>query len=425
MQVCTLPLSRITPYARNPRKNAAAVAKVKASLQEFGWQQPIVVDCDHVIVAGHTRYLAALELGWRDAPVHIATELTPAQAKAYRLADNRTGAEAEWDFDLLKLELEDLSGLDIDLDVLGFEEQELRQIADFGLNSGLEGEDEAPQLQEQAVSRPGDLWTLGKHRVLCGDATSQEDVHRLLEGVQPLLMVTDPPYGVEYDADWRNRLALGWAKSQSIALVQHDDQINWSAAYTLFPGDVVYLWHPAGANSVDFYHSLVDCGFEVRMQIIWAKPHFPIGRGHYHVQHEPCWYAVRKGQTAHWSGDRKQTTVWQIANSSAFKKSTDEADAHRTGHSTQKPVECMRRPMLNNSSPGQAVYDPFLGSGTSIIAAETCNRVAYGLEIEPRYVDMIVRRWQQFTSKQAVRHDGVKFDDLSASSEAAPLAAGV
>jgi len=210
-------------------------------------------------------------------------------------------------------------------------------------------------------------------------------------------MVTDPPYGVKYDPAWRNEAA----KAGKIAFaarregrVQNDDRVDWSAAYAFFPGAVVYVWH-AGRHASAVEQSLEASGFNIRSQIIWAKSRFAISRGHYHWQHEPCWYAVKKGTTGHWKGDRSQTTLWQI-------KSV-EGDEAKNNHGTQKPVECMRRPVLNHTNPGQSVYDPFMGSGTTIIAAESTGRICYGLEVDPVYVDVAVQRWEQFTGKKAVR----------------------
>ena len=243
-------------------------------------------------------------------------------------------------------------------------------------------------MPEAPVSKLGDLWLLGKHRVLCGDATVAADVNRLFNGVSATLMVSDPPYGVEYDPEWRAKAGVNQNRCK-LGKVENDDRADWREAWALFPGDVMYVWH-AGKYAGTVQLSLEVCGFQIRSQIIWAKDRFALSRGNYHWQHEPCWYAVR--ENAHWKGDRSQTTLWSI--------NAREDDGH--GHGTQKPVECMRRPMLNNSSPGQVVYDPFLGSGTSIIAAETTGRICYGLEIEPNYVDVIVSRWQSFTGKSAV-----------------------
>ena len=264
-----------------------------------------------------------------------------------------------------------------------------------------EGEDEIPEAPEDPVTRPGDLWILGNHRLLCGDSTVATDVERLLGTVKPLLMVTDPPYGVDYDPVWRNK--AGAAATKRTGKVLNDDRADWREAWALFPGDVAYVWHGA-LHAAVVAESLEAAGFNVRSQIIWAKDRLVLSRGDYHWQHEPCWYAVKKTGKGHWAGDRKQTTLWQIAHRD------QDAD---TVHGTQKPVECMHRPILNNSSPGQAIYEPFMGSGTTLIAAETIGRVCLGIELNPAYVDVAVDRWQQFTGEPAVL-DGEDrtFDDL-------------
>ena len=213
-------------------------------------------------------------------------------------------------------------------------------------------------------------------------------------------MVTDPPYGVEYDASWRTEAGL--QKTGAHGKVLNDDCADWTEAWALFPGDVAYIWH-ASLHTHTVARSLEDCGFQMRALVVWAKSALVMGRGHYHHQHEPCWYAVKKGKTGHWAGDRKQTTLWQI----------DKPQKSETGHSTQKPVECMRKPIENNSSPGQAVYEPFSGSGTTIIAAEETGRICYAMELNEAYVDLAVRRWQEFTGKKATHADcGSYFDDL-------------
>jgi DNA modification methylase len=227
-----------------------------------------------------------------------------------------------------------------------------------------------------------------------------------LDGVRPNLMVADPPYGVDYDADWRNRADRANGKpygALAIGQVANDDQSDWSTAWALFPGDVVYCWH-AGRHASTVQASLEASGFEIVSQIIWAKTRLIISRGDYHWQHEPCWYAVRKGKKHGWHGDRSQTTLWTIDHQKS-----------ETGHSAQKPVECMRRPIENNSSPGQAVYDPFVGSGTTIIAAEMTGRACHAIELNPVYVDVSVLRWQNFTEKKATLDgDGRTFDEIAA-----------
>jgi DNA modification methylase len=227
-------------------------------------------------------------------------------------------------------------------------------------------------------------------------------VARLLAGVRPHLMVTDPPYGVGYDPEWRNR--AGAAKTRRTGKVMNDDRADWREAWALFPGEVAYVWHGA-LHATTVAESLVASGFDIRSQIIWAKDRLALSRGDYHWQHEPAWYAVRQKGKGHWAGDRKQTTLWSIP-------SRDQDAA--TIHGTQKPVECMRRPMLNNSSPGQAVYEPFCGSGSSVIAAETCGRVCLAMELDPAYVDVIVQRWQAFTGREAVLENGCGFAEIAA-----------
>lgn len=232
-----------------------------------------------------------------------------------------------------------------------------------------------------------------KHRIMCGDSTSAEDVARLLDGAKPHLMVTDPPYGVEYDPNWRNEADRANGKpygARAVGLVSNDDKADWREAWALFPGDVAYVWH-AGLFAPVVADSLAACDFHLRSQIIWSKSNFAIGRGDYHWHHEPCWYAVRKGRKGHWAGDRKQTTVWEIA-----KPAKSE-----TGHGTQKPVDCMKRPIENNSKPGDAVYEPFSGSGTTIIAGEMTGRRVFAMELNPAYVDIAVKRWEQFVGGKA------------------------
>jgi len=384
MQVENISLSEIKPYPDNPRKNRNSVGKVADSIKEYGWRQPIVVDEDMVVIAGHTRLQAAKRLKYSQVPVHIAKGLTAAQVKAYRLMDNRSAEDSSWIDDLLRTELSGLLEDGFDLNLTGFSGDELNQLLKL---DSPEDEDVIPE-DVEPVCKQGDLWILGNHRLKCGDATIATDVEHLLGDVRPHLMVTDPPYGVEYDAKWRNDALNG--ADRAVGKVTNDQNADWREAWSLFPGEVAYIWH-AGNKAHIVAESLIASGFDIRAQIIWAKNNIVIGRGHYHPKHEPCWYAV-KGK-GHWSGSRKESTVWNI----------DKPMKSETGHSTQKPVECMRRPILNNSSPGQAVYDPFLGSGTTVIAAETEGRHCYGLELEPAYCDIIVKRWENLTGNEAIR----------------------
>jgi DNA modification methylase len=385
------PISSLIPYARNARTHSEEhIAQIAASIREFGWTNPILVDGATGIVAGHGRVLAARKLGIDPVPCIELAGLSDAQRRAYVLTDNKLALNAGWDEALLRIELADLRGMGFDLSLMGFGEAEQAAILDK--TQGLTDPDEAPAAPEHPVSRPGDLWLLGRHRLLCGDSTVATEVEYLLGRAAPHLMVTDPPYGVEYDPDWRNRADRANGQpygARAIGQVQNDGQNDWRDAWALFPGEVAYVWH-AGRHASAVQASVEAVGFEIRCQIVWAKPRFVISRGDYHWQHEPCWYAVRKGKTGHWAGDRAQTTLWQITHQKS-----------ETGHSTQKPVECMRRPIENNSQPGDAVYEPFSGSGTTIISAEMTGRCCHAIEIAPAYVDVAVTRWQEFTGAQA------------------------
>ncbi len=390
MNIDLRPIDEIKPYPGNPRQNDGAVDAVARSLREFGFRQPIVVDADDVIIVGHTRWRAAKQLGLVQVPVHVVTDLTPAQVRAYRIADNQTATIAEWDMDLLPIELLALRDQDYDLGLLGFDAEELEQLM-AETKEGLTDPDDVPPVPENAVTQPGDLWVLGDHRLLCGDSTKPEDVAKLLDGAEPFLMVTDPPYGVEYDPQWRHREGLN--NSERTGKVTNDDRVDWTEAYKLFPGHVAYVWH-AGRFAADLVVNLRAAEFEVRTQIIWRKNRFVISRGHYHWQHEPCWYAVRPGGSAKWRGDRSQSTVWDVA---------QRDDTGVTTHGTQKPVECMARPIRHHGGKGDDVYDPFLGSGTTVIAAEQLRRRCYGMEISPNYCDVVVQRYERFTGKKAER----------------------
>lgn len=390
----------LIPYANNARTHSEAqVALIAGSIREFGFNNPVLVDGESGIIAGHGRVLAARKLGLDVVPVIELAHLTEAQKRAYILADNRLAEQAGWDRELLALELGELAELEVDLAGIGFEGAELDAVLHHGETDPRE--EATPEPPANPVSRPGDLWQLGPHRLICGDATDKTAVAVLLNGVVPHLMVTDPPYGVSYDPDWRNR--AGASDTRRTGKVLNDDRADWREAWALFPGDVAYVWHGA-LHAATVAESLVASGFAIRSQIIWAKERHVLSRGHYHWQHEPAWYAVRG--TGHWSGDRRQSTLWTIPN-----RDQDTT----TVHGTQKPVECMRRPMLNNSSPGQAIYEPFAGSGTTIIAAESSKRICLAMELDPAYVDVCVLRWQAFAGQEAVLvGDERSFSDVSA-----------
>ncbi len=407
MKIHVLPISKFLTYSRKLRKNDHAVDQMAASIQQFGFKIPILTRSDGVVVDGDLRLKAARKLGMTEVPVILCDEWSDAQVKAFRLTVNRSASWAEWDLDLVALELHDLKAIDFDLTLTGFDALEIDTML-FGDQKEKE-EDVVPDLPAAAVTRRGDLWICGPHRVLCGDATSPDAIALLFGSVKPALMITDPPYGVEYDPTWRERAGLG--QTRQSGTVANDDQVDWAAAYRLFTGDVAYVWH-AGLHAGEVARGLEAADFRIRSQIIWGKQHFALSRGDYHWQHEPCWYAVREGKASNWNGDRTQSTLWQVANLNPIGGVTDDAV---TGHGTQKPIELMRRPILHHTERGGVIYDPFLGSGTTLIAAELTDRVCCGLDIDPRYVDVIVKRWQQLTGKSAVLEaDHRSFDQVAA-----------
>ena len=404
------PIDRLIPSPRNARSHdAAQIAEIAGSIRTFGFTNPVLVGEDGMVIAGHGRLAAARKLQLTEVPVIALLGLSEIQRRQLMLADNRIALNAGWDFEMLSLELKDLADLGADLSLLGFSKGELAKSLTPANLGGLTDEDAVPEVQQEAVTKLGDIWCLGEHRIVCGDSTDPGVVSRLLGSVRPNLMVTDPPYGVNYDPEWRHRAGVN--NSSRTGRVENDSRADWAEAWRLFPGGIAYVWHGA-LHATTVAQSLEREGFSIRSQIIWAKERLVIGRGDYYWQHEPCWYAVRaKGN---WTGDRKQTTLWTI--------SSKDQDAE-TVHGTQKPVECMRRPILNNTSPGEAIYEPFLGSGTTLIAAETTGRRCFAVELAPVYVDVAVRRLQAFGGKKAIKEaDGRAFDDIVNDSSSGPAA---
>lgn len=380
------PIENLKKFDRNPRTISKEQFKIlKEGIRKVGYHHPIAIQPDGGIISGHQRAKALRDLGYKTIRVSVPSrELTEDEFRQMLVQANINNGE--FDYNILT---EDYS-LDELVD-FGMSEKELRGFYEEE-NSGLTDPDAVPDLLAEVVCQVGDVWILGNHRLMCGDSTKAEDVAKLLGAVKPHLCITDPPYGVEYDANWRNETDRANGKpigARAVGKVHNDDKVDWREAWALFPGNIMYVWH-AGKMAGEVQASLEACDFEIRSQIIWAKNNFAISRGDYHWQHEPCWYAV-KG-TGKWTGDRKQTTLWLI----------DKPQKSETGHSTQKPVECMKRPIENNSSPGQVVYEPFSGSGTTIVAAETTGRSCFAMEIFPAYVDLAVRRWQNFSGKKAI-----------------------
>jgi DNA modification methylase len=392
LQIIYRKVEDLVPYARNARVHPTdQIELIAASIREFGFTNPILTDSMRGMIAGHGRLIAARIVGLTEVPTIELAHLTPTQRQAYVLADNQTALRAGWDQDILREELRELSASSYDLMLTGFLTDDIDRLLRPPASADP---DAVPDPSTRPVPNPGDVWRLGAHTLVCGDATNAHVVTEALDGHMCNLMVTDPPYGVDYDAAWRVRVPGIWTtgnKNQAVAKVTNDTRGDWREAWALFPGDVAYVWH----NALDPVagEALVASGFALRAQIIWVKERFIFGRGDYHWQHEPCWYAVRRTRAGKFQGDRRQSTVWPI--------NVKEADGERTAHSTQKPVEIFRRAYENSSKPRDHVYDPFCGSGTSIIAAEMTGRVAHTVEVSPAYVDIAIRRWQAFTDQEA------------------------
>lgn len=386
-------------HPKNPRKlmKGAEFEALKALHRKFGCLQPAVVNLrTGRIVGGHQRLRAAQAIGMPSYPTWFVDRDEVEEGEA-NVGLNISG---DWEELLLVEMLEMIKEGDGDLGLTGFDDAELARLLQKA-EAGEKPDDSMPEAStvEKRCS-PCDVWILGDHRLMCGDSTQADHVDRVLGGEAPNLMVTDPPYGVSYDPQWREDNKIGlWSGGDKTGKVISDDIADWSAAYAHFRGQVVYVWH-SGLTAGVFWKTIVAAGFDIRAQIIWAKQISVFGRGAYHWQHEACWYGVRKGGKASWIGDRKQSTIWEIQNANPMGGQKDDGVTH---HGTQKPVECMLRPMANHKGD---VFDPFLGSGTTIIAAQKLGRRCFGLEISPEYCDVILARWEQFTGLEVVKDDG-------------------
>ncbi len=425
VQIQIWSIDRFVFYARNPRKNDAAVDRMCSSIREFGFKVPLLARSDGTVVDGHLRLKAARKLeSWlggdtTSIPVILCDEWSEQQVKAFRLMVNRSVTWADWDEDLLSLELQELSAADFDLSLTGFNPGEIDGLLAI---PDEERANAAPPLPENPVSRVGDLWLCGKHRVLCGDSTSPEVVARLLGERKPLLLVTDPPYGIELDSEWRDRAGLNSCGPAEASYMKHrtaghtettisgDTRADWSEAFELLPSlQIAYVWH-ASVFTREVLNGLLRIGFLYPQQIIWNKQRTVLTRTHYWYQHEPAWYLRKKN--APWFGKAgENSTVWDSPSPKFIMGGSDE---QKFDHPTQKPVELMRRPILNHLKRGELVYDPFLGSGTTLAAAELTVRVCCGTELDPKYVDVAVLRWQTLSSKKATLDgDGRTFEEIA------------
>ena len=397
MKVELIDIGRVIPYARNPRRNEQAIAKVAASIKEYGFRQPIVVDEEMVIIAGHTRLQAAQQLGLSKVPVHIATGLTNTQIKAYRLADNRTAQEAEWDEELLGLELGELAEQGFDLDLTGFDGDELEKLLSEIDEGGLTDDDDVPELPETPVSKTGDVWVLGNHRLICGDSTETAVLDTLLDGQLVDMVFTDPPYNVNYGDTAKDKIrAKGGAKAGR--KIMNDNLGNEFEAF-LTDACTNMLRVTKGALYICMSSSELDTlqsafrasGGKWSTFIIWAKNTFTLGRSDYQRQYEPILYGWKEGNDHYWCGARNQGDVW-------FFNKPQKNDLHPT----MKPVELVCQAVKNSSKSKDIVLDSFGGSGSTMIACEKLGRQARLIELDPIYCDVIVKRWEEFTGKNAV-----------------------
>lgn len=362
---------------------------------------PVVAKSDGTVVDGHLRLKAAQKLELETVPVLLADDLTDAQVKAFRISVNRMAELAEWDNELLSLELAELQDMDFDIELTGFDEDELASIMPLEIGAGLTDEDEVPEQPQEPVTKPGDAWLLGKHRLMCGDSTSIDDVEKLCEGQLVDMWLTDPPYNVAYEGKTSDALTIKNDEMGDDSFRQFLRDAYTAADAVMKGGAVFYIWH-ADSEGYNFRGAAKDVGWTVRQCLIWNKSSMVMGRQDYHWKHEPCLYGWKDGAGHLWASDRKQTTVL------SFDK------PHRNGeHPTMKPVALFEYQMLNNTKADDLVLDSFGGSGTTMIAAEKNNRRSRLMELDPKYCDVIIKRWQDFTGKEAIlESSGDKFNDM-------------
>lgn len=382
-------------YEANSRTHSEEqIQKIVRSINEFGFTNPLLIDEHNTIIAGHGRLAAAILANMTDVPCIVLDGLTDPQKAALVIADNKLALDAGWDKEILLSQFEYLKQFDYDLELTGFGLEELCEIFPDELPEVFCGDDDLPSVQPDTRSKLGDVWLLGDHRLLCGDSVNSDHVLRLLNGEHPNTMITDPPYGVKYEADWRAK-AKGSKKTarEENSSLANDDNADWYDAYVLFPGSVAYVWHASAFTDV-VMDGLRRASFEIKQQIIWNKNVHALSRSDYHWKHEPCWYAVKKGGDRNWKGGRAQMTVWDVPSIGCEKD--------KTAHPTQKPVELFIRSIAHHTNPGEYVYDPFAGSGTLMIACEKTKRRALMMELDPKYCDIIIQRYENYSGKKAL-----------------------
>jgi DNA modification methylase len=404
-QVERWPVDKLVPYARNSRTHSdTQVAQIAASIKEWGWTTPVLVSEDGTLIAGHGRVMAARKLGLPEVPVMVARGWTEAQRRAYVLADNQLALNAGWDMDLLSIEMQDLNADGFDLSLIGFDDKTLAALLADSPEDGLTDPDDAPEPPADPATKLGDVWVLGGHRLMCGDSTSIDDMEKLTAGQKVDVWLTDPPYNVAYEGATKEKLTI---KNDSMG----DDQFRQflrdayvAADAVMKAGAVFYIWH-SDSEGYNFRGAAKDAGWTVRQCLIWKKSSLVMGRQDYHWKHEPCLYGWKEGSAHLWAADRKQTTILE------FDKPSRNGE-----HPTMKPVALFEYQLLNNTKGGDIVLDSFGGSGTTMIAAEKNGRLSRLMELDPKYCDVIIKRWQDFTGKAAtLESDGRTFAEISES----------
>jgi DNA modification methylase len=420
MDIIDTPTEKIRPYENNPRYNEAAIAKVAASIAEFGFQQPIVVDGDGVVIVGHTRLAAAKQICLNSVPVLVASELTPDQVRAYRIADNRTNEDASWNDQLLLEEITSLMEGAYDIELLGFSDEEIQALQSSGaVKEGATDPDEIPEPEGVVISRPGDIWECGRHRVVCGDSTTSAALKTALQSRNADMVWIDPPYNVGYTGKTKKKLKIKNDAMGDGAFLEFMTDTLKAHIKATKKGGCIYMAH-AASKSLEFISAMAAAGWENKQTLIWIKNQMVLGRQDYNWKHEPLLYGWKPGAAHYFSGDYTQTTVidddidasklnkqqlleryqlleQQLYNTVHREKRPDVSDVHPT----MKPVALVERHIEASSRPGQTILDGFGGSGTTMIAAEKTARKAALVELEPQYVDVIVRRWQAWTEQEA------------------------
>lgn len=376
------PIEVLREYANNPRNNEKAVDAVAESIKQFGFRVPIVIDGENVIVAGHTRLKAAKQLGMTCVPCVVADDLTEEQVKAYRLADNKTAELAEWDFEKLEAELRELA--DIDMSVFKFDFAEIEEEQELI-------EDDVPEIQEETMCRKGDVWQLGEHRLVCGDSTEESTLDKLMQGAKADLLVTDPPYNVDYEGKTKNGLTI-----ENDSMCGEDFKAFLTSAFeraneNLKDGGAFYVWY-ASREHINFESALNSANLKVRQQLIWVKNSLVLSRQDYHWKHEPCLYGWKEGASHNWYNDRTQTTVMEF-----------DRPSRNAEHPTMKPLDLIGYQIQNSSQKNDVVLDLFGGSGSTLIACEQLDRICYMCELDERYCDVIIKRWETLTERKAVK----------------------